>query len=671
MNASALHPTPVLNRRTMARLIAALVAAVLVLAGVLTGATAARAAEIPGAITSVTTDKSSYGYSERLKLSFTWAVPDDSRPGDTFRLALPDELAAVSLARFQLNAPDGTTVADAVWDGKTVVFTLTDYVASHDSVSGSGRLTVQWDHRTVTETGGPVTLRFGASITTVTIAPKPQPTPCTTDCGPAPVRTERGLWKGASWADGAYEGTRDPKGNINWVVEVPGNQTGLGGPVDVVDAIGAGSVIDCSTLRITARNSLAGGTPSAPLPTGRYTLDCTETGFHLVIDRVNPSEFIDIAYKGTITDQSAGTYANEVTITAPGRTWTKTTTIKRTDAGGVGGGVQSVSVGDYVWFDADKDGLQGGDEKGIPGVVLRLTGPDGGPVTGVNGAPVGPATTDASGHYAFTGLPVLGAGQHYTVAIDRDASASALAGLVPTVAGAGDDRAKDSSTWSAESATLSTNNASDRTLDFGFIRPSVSVGDLVSLDRDRDGVQDDGEPGVPGVVLTLTGPDGSAVTDVDGAKVGQATTDEHGRYTFANLPVLADGQHYTVSIDRTASSEALRGLLPTVEHRGDRATDSSTWTADSTTLTQDGESDPTLDFGFVVAVDPATPHTSAGHPAPPTDPAVTPAPTPAPAAADALARTGADVALPLTLGLALLVLGAGGALLGLRRRRVS
>ncbi|MDN4596860.1 SdrD B-like domain-containing protein [Leifsonia virtsii] len=455
--------------RTAARPIAALVAALLILAGVLAGTTAARAAEIPGAVTSVTTDKSSYGYSERLRLAFTWAVPDGSRPGDTFQLALPDELAAVSLARFPLTAPDGTTVADAVWNGKTVVFTLTDYVASHDAVSGSGYLTVQWDHSVVTETGGPVILRFGTSVSTVTIAPKPQPTPCTTNCGPAPVRTERGLWKGASWADGAYEGTRDPKDNINWTVEVPGDQTGLGGPVDVVDALGAGSVVDCASIRITTRNSLAGGAPTSQLSPYRYTLTCSDTGFHLVIDTVGASEFIDITYKGTITDQSAGNYGNEVTITAPGKTWTKTTTIKRTAAGGVGGGVQSVSVGDYVWLDTDRDGLQGADEKGIAGVVLRLTGPDGGPVTDVNGTPVGPATTDANGHYLFTGLPVLGAGQHYTVSIDRDASSAALSGLLPTVAGAGADRAKDSSTWSAVSASLTTNNASDLTLDFGFV----------------------------------------------------------------------------------------------------------------------------------------------------------------------------------------------------------
>ncbi|MFR0657183.1 Ig-like domain-containing protein, partial [Pantoea sp. SIMBA_079] len=82
-----------------------------------TAAPALASTTIPGAITSVTTDKTAYGYNERLKLTFGWAVPDGSQPGDTFTLDLPDELAAASLARFQLTAPDGQTVATADWNG--------------------------------------------------------------------------------------------------------------------------------------------------------------------------------------------------------------------------------------------------------------------------------------------------------------------------------------------------------------------------------------------------------------------------------------------------------------------------------------------------------------------------------------------------------------------------
>lgn len=471
---AARDPNARISTTASSRFIAALVALLLGVAGMLVASAPAGAAEIPGAISNVTTDKSSYGYSEKLVLSFDWAVPDGSAPGDTFSLTLPPELAAASLARFTLDAPDGTPIATAAWNGRTAVFTLTGYVATHDDVSGTGHFTAQWDHSTVTEAGGPVELTFGSTLTTVTIAPKPTPTPCTQNCGPGPVPTSRGAWKGSGWTDGSYEGTRDPSSNISWLVQLPGDQTGYAGPIDVVDTIGAGSAIDCPSVVVTTRPSLAGGTPTTPVDPSRYTLTCTGSGLHLVLDQVHASEFIDIRYTGTITDQRLGTYTNAVVISRPGDTITKTSTIKRTSAGGSGDGEQSVSVGDFVWLDADRDGLQSAGENGIPGVVLTLTGPDGGAVTSVSGAPVTPVTTDADGHYLFSGLPVLPAGQHYTVSIDRDASAAALAGLAPTTELVGSDRAVDSSTWTAESGDLTTNRASDLTLDFGFVRPVVT-----------------------------------------------------------------------------------------------------------------------------------------------------------------------------------------------------
>ncbi len=53
----------------------------------------------------------------------------------------------------------------------------------------------------------------------------------------------------------------------------------------------------------------------------------------------------------------------------------------------------------------------------------------------------------------------------------------------------------------------------------------MSVGDYVWHDVAGDGVQESGEPGIPGVVLGLVGPDGNPVTDVHGNPVGNVTTD--------------------------------------------------------------------------------------------------------------------------------------------------
>ncbi|MFJ2318041.1 SdrD B-like domain-containing protein, partial [Glutamicibacter sp. NPDC087661] len=271
--------------------------------------------------------------------------------------------------------------------------------------------------------------------------------------------------------------------------------------------------------------------------------------------------------------------------------------------------IPKVSVGDYVWIDENRDGIQDEDEKGIKDVVLKLVGPDGEPVVDVNGNPVEPTTTDENGFYEFKDLPVLEEGQSYKVIIDQDASKEPLAPYVPTKEN-GADRDKDSSTWEAESGDLTEDGQRDPTLDFGFIAPKVSVGDYVWVDENRDGIQDEDEKGIKDVVLKLVGPDGEPVVDVNGNPVEPTTTDENGFYEFKDLPVLEEGQSYTVSIDREASKEPLAPYVPTIETDGSRENDSSTWEAISEGLTEDGEHDPTLDFGFVIA--PEEPRVSVG-----------------------------------------------------------
>ncbi|WGX95840.1 SdrD B-like domain-containing protein [Nocardioides sp. L-11A] len=190
--------------------------------------------------------------------------------------------------------------------------------------------------------------------------------------------------------------------------------------------------------------------------------------------------------------------------------------------------VRSVSVGDYVWVDSDRDGRQDPDEQGIPGVVLTLVGPDGRPVTDVFGDPVGPTTTGPKGEYTFDDLPALTGNQIYTVRIDREASAAALAPYVPTKPAQG-DRAGDSSTWETSTAPGDLHEDGDRdpTLDFGFVKRSYAVGDVVWIDKDKDGVQDAKEKPLAGVTVELI---------QDGRVVGTTTTDAEGRYLFDNLP---------------------------------------------------------------------------------------------------------------------------------------
>ena len=269
--------------------------------------------------------------------------------------------------------------------------------------------------------------------------------------------------------------------------------------------------------------------------------------------------------------------------------------------------VKKVSVGDYVWLDANRDGIQDAGETPIEGVKLKLTGPNGQPVSDIDGNAVEPTVTDANGFYEFTDLPALEEGQTYTVSIVQDdkSTVKALEGLVPTKENGTDDRALDSSTWTAVSRDDLVNDGDrDPTLDFGFHSKSVSVGDYVWLDIDRDGIQgtNENEAPIQGVKLVLTGPDGKPVTDVFGNEVKPEVTNDKGFYEFTNLPALKDGETYTVSIDREddGTKQALEGLVPTkTEGTDDREKDSSKWTAVSRDdLVNDGDKDYSLDFGF-------------------------------------------------------------------------
>jgi protocatechuate 3,4-dioxygenase beta subunit len=190
-----------------------------------------------------------------------------------------------------------------------------------------------------------------------------------------------------------------------------------------------------------------------------------------------------------------------------------------------GGLIPHVSVGDYVWFDVNGDGLQDATDLPLQGVTLTITKADGSPVLDVFGRPVTTTTTDANGRYSFDLLPL---GQ-YTVTVTTPD------GYEPTVAGAGADSALDSSTGSATSVMLATGGQRDATLDFGFVRQLVAVGDLVWIDLDGDGLQDAGEPPLPGVHVELFLADGvTPALRADGS-AATATTDADGLYVIDGL----------------------------------------------------------------------------------------------------------------------------------------
>ena len=182
------------------------------------------------------------------------------------------------------------------------------------------------------------------------------------------------------------------------------------------------------------------------------------------------------------------------------------------------------ALGDYVWFDANSNGTQDATEKGIAGVTVT--------VYDAANVAVTSAITDQNGRYFFSNL------NPGTYTVGFGTIPGKLVFTTKDVVAAGDaaDSDVDPATGKTGSYTLVAGQV-NLTVDAGLksLVPST-VGDFVWFDLNRNGIQDPGEPGVPGVIATLY----NAVNQ----PIGSAITDGNGYYLISNVP--AGNGYYVV-----------------------------------------------------------------------------------------------------------------------------
>ncbi|AUG79203.1 hypothetical protein CFP65_4456 [Kitasatospora sp. MMS16-BH015] len=298
------------------------------------------------------------------------------------------------------------------------------------------------------------------------------------------------------------------------------------------------------------------------------------------------------------------------------------------------------SLGDFVWEDVNRNGLQDPGEPGVAGVKVLLLDGSGKNVLDGSGQPVA-AVTDATGKYLFANLP------NGTYGVKFDLT-TVPAGWSVTARAAG-DAAKDSDADQTTGVTQTvqlTGGTNYLDLDMGLLKPLPnSLGDFVWEDVNKNGLQDAGEPGVAGVKVFLLDGSGKNVLDGSGQPVS-AVTDASGKYLFDKLP----NGTYGVKFDLTTVPA---GWSVTARAAGDAAKDSD---ADQTTgVTQTvrltgGMNYLDLDMGLVKPVPPTPTPTPTPTPAPTPTPTPTPVPTPTPtppvsptASPTPLPHTGSDV----------------------------
>jgi uncharacterized surface anchored protein len=239
------------------------------------------------------------------------------------------------------------------------------------------------------------------------------------------------------------------------------------------------------------------------------------------------------------------------------------------------------SIGNYVWVDVDKDGIQDVDEPGRSGITATL----------YNSSNVALETTstDASGYYLF---PNLANGDYYV------GFSNLPANFVFTQTGAGTSTTdSDPNLVTGMTGTVSlTGNTHDMSLDAGIYRGSLrigidaSLGDIVWYDMNGNGIQDGGEAGVPGVAVTLYESDATTVistttTNALGNYIFTGLVEETYVVGFSNLPV-----GFTIS-PKNADAQGLNGELNSDVNVGTQQTDAI--------LLGEGEDKLSVDMGIV------------------------------------------------------------------------
>ena len=267
------------------------------------------------------------------------------------------------------------------------------------------------------------------------------------------------------------------------------------------------------------------------------------------------------------------------------------------------------AIGNQVWADTNNDGLLNNGETGINGVTVQLflqgkvPGTDA-PFASTTTATIGPN----AGIYSFVNLPP----GNYFVYLPTPPAAAPLSSTPTDTSDDGVNNDDNGIQTGGSGAPVTSPiialavGETDNTLDFGFVPNSslVAIGNLVWTNTNNNGVKDASETGIDGVTVQLlfdANNDGDFTDPGESTPVASLLTSGGGAYSFTSLPP----GNYQVAIP-TPASAPLSSTLTDTSDDGVNNDDNGIQTGGSgTSVTSplialsSGETDNTLDFGFV------------------------------------------------------------------------
>ncbi|MEK3885183.1 SdrD B-like domain-containing protein [Paenibacillus sp. PL2-23] len=246
-------------------------------------------------------------------------------------------------------------------------------------------------------------------------------------------------------------------------------------------------------------------------------------------------------------------------------------------------------IGDYVWLDRDRDGRQDAAEAGINGIEVILFKESGGVRTEVSRTTTANHPTDGKpGYYLFDQLLNGDYYVQFIVPVSYDT----------TTAEAGSDRSVDSNATDAAGLTgvipIGPGGWVDHTIDLG-LQAKGSIGNYVWFDKNDNGIQDAGEPGIENIEVRLYDKSGGS-----SVLVAAQQTDANGYYLFEHL---VQNDHYyvwfqTPSIYDLAKMEEPGSSAANDSNRIHTSGANAGETVHAVPIGPAGWSDLTIDLGF-------------------------------------------------------------------------
>ena len=202
------------------------------------------------------------------------------------------------------------------------------------------------------------------------------------------------------------------------------------------------------------------------------------------------------------------------------------------------------SLGNFVWLDANGDGIQDVTEKGIAGVTVTLYASDATTV-------LASCITNQNGKYYFSNLP---AGSYVVGFGTTPANLQFTQQNTPGDNGDNTNSDADPITGKSSIIVLSAGEV-DETIDAGIRGiPVATVGDYIWSDINANGIQDPGEPGIGGMLVTLF--------NSSNVPIGSAITDGNGKYLITNVP---PGTGYYIVVGNLPTNPSGVQPSPTVQ----------------------------------------------------------------------------------------------------------